>query len=269
MIDTSKIFDSELGVKYLIARNSGGVSQGLRFCCRKGMREYSRLFYVKNSTINFYYPNTDRLIISAQKGDIVYLPSNIEYDSVWSNPENIDFVTIIFNLSDADNLPFTVYDKICIMAHDTNQSLLVSFEKFHKIFSDGGLGYKFMCRSLFWQILFDVLSQFTKNSYEKKSTVYKGILYIENNYTSDFDVNELFKMCNMSPSAFRQKFKDIVGMTPVEYKNYLKTKKAIELLSSDEFNISEVSDILGFCDPYYFSKQFKHFWGCSPKKYKP
>ena len=40
------------------------------------------------------------------------------------------------------------------------------------------------------------------------------------------------------------------------------------MLKSTDKQINEISDFLGFSDPYYFSKVFKKITGLSPKKYR-
>jgi AraC-like DNA-binding protein len=67
--------------------------------------------------------------------------------------------------------------------------------------------------------------------------------------------------------AWNEKFKEITSKTPIEYKNFLKTQRAVELLLTDEYTIREIAELLDFPDEYYFSKIFKRFWGESPKKF--
>ena len=45
-------------------------------------------------------------------------------------------------------------------------------------------------------------------------------------------------------------------------------EKAKELLETRTMNISNISAIVGFQDPLYFSKVFKRLMGVSPNKYK-
>ena len=72
-------------------------------------------------------------------------------------------------------------------------------------------------------------------------------------------------MCN---SAFRQKFKQVTGVSPIKYKNNILIKKAKTLLSSGEFTVSEVATQLNFNDIYYFSRLFKLIPGISPIDFK-
>ena len=57
-------------------------------------------------------------------------------------------------------------------------------------------------------------------------------------------------------------------MSPITYKEYVRIDKAKSLLASELFNITEVAEKLGYCDIYYFSKEFKKYAGVSPLKYR-
>ena len=103
---------------------------------------------------------------------------------------------------------------------------------------------------------------------KKSNTIYKGIIYIENHYMDEIDVNELAKMCSLCATAFRSQFHDITGMSPIQYKNHLTMKKAAELLRSGLYTVSEVAFKVGIRDICYFNRMFKKFYKIPPGKYR-
>lgn len=68
----------------------------------------------------------------------------------------------------------------------------------------------------------------------------------------------------MSPSAMRAACREMLGKTPSQIRLHLKLCHAYELLLRGDFNVAEVAESLGFCDPFHFSKTFKREFGCSP-----
>jgi two-component system response regulator YesN len=54
----------------------------------------------------------------------------------------------------------------------------------------------------------------------------------------------------------------------VEYMTQVRIKKAKELLLQDDYTISDISSIIGYQDPNYFSRVFKAICGVSPKQWK-
>ena len=267
MFNDFNILSENTGVLFILGRDSKDSKQVKSFTCKRGMRPYSRLFYVKNGKIEFTdHSNKLSNKVVATKGDIVYLPHNIEYDSVWEDENTIDYITVLFLLSAKDNTNVNLSNKISVIAHDHSNMYLSYFTQITELYKNHSYGANFMCLSLLSKLLYMILNSSIKKEMLKKDSVYMAIFQIENNPIDKIDVNSLAKTCNLCPSAFRRKFKDIVGMTPIEYKNYIKTRRAIELLLTGEYNIKEVAEILDFSDEYYFSKVFKRFWGESPKK---
>lgn len=81
-------------------------------------------------------------------------------------------------------------------------------------------------------------------------------------------VEDLALDLNMCRSVFFNKIKSLFGKSPVEFIREMRMKKAAELIESDEYSIAEISDMVGYNDPHYFSKCFKQVFSCTPTKYK-
>jgi len=82
-----------------------------------------------------------------------------------------------------------------------------------------------------------------------------------------FDYAEFVSLSGLSYSYFKKLFIEKYGIPPVKYINRLKINRACELLATNSFTVSEISDICGFENTYYFSTVFKNYIGVSPKKY--
>ncbi|MFC4323801.1 AraC family transcriptional regulator [Litchfieldia salsa] len=62
-------------------------------------------------------------------------------------------------------------------------------------------------------------------------------------------------------------FKEHTGKSVKRFQNELLIEQAIDLLIHSNSNVSEVSDALGFSNPFYFSRVFKRVTGLSPSLY--
>ncbi|XCF05947.1 two-component regulator propeller domain-containing protein [Tamlana crocina] len=93
----------------------------------------------------------------------------------------------------------------------------------------------------------------------------KGI--IENNISSSkLSPNFIAEEVGMSTSKLYRKIKQLTDLTPYEFIRTIQLKKSAQLLKTKRYNVSEVSDMIGFNDPFYFSKVFKKQFGYSPSK---
>ncbi len=102
---------------------------------------------------------------------------------------------------------------------------------------------------------------------EKKQLLNPVIEYIAENYTQKIKNDTLADISGFSTVYFRKLFKEVYGISPIEYIKNLKIKKAKEMLHSDYGNISDIALSLGYQNIYDFSRDFKKHTGISPSKY--
>lgn len=264
--------DLDINVTRLSSVRLGALRDAHKtYVCKKGTRVYSRLFLVLNGETEFVFfdKSGKTKTVVAKKNDIVYLPDDVAYTSSWQNKDQIDYISIEFKLEDNQGNPVLLNDEIDVIATDKYNVLTDAFENFYSVYTLGALGYKLKCRALFFDILMNIVLENTRNDIKNiDRSMYKGILFLENNYMEDISVKELAKMSNMCETGFRAKFHKIKGMSPVEYKNYLRIKRGAELLRNDDYTVSAVAETVNIPDICYFSKLFKRYMGVSPREYK-
>ena len=93
--------------------------------------------------------------------------------------------------------------------------------------------------------------------------------YIQNNYSrTDFKISDLNQIANCSDVHLRRMFKDYFDMSPVAYLQNTRIENAIILLDSTDYSIERVAKMVGYNDPYYFSRVFRNSVGCCPSSYR-
>lgn len=92
--------------------------------------------------------------------------------------------------------------------------------------------------------------------------------YIGANYLSNPSVGQLASLVNLSEKRFISNFKNTVGLSPGQYINQLRMRKAVELIRNTDKKMSEIAGILGYADQYTFSKAFKRAFGESPMVFR-
>lgn len=92
--------------------------------------------------------------------------------------------------------------------------------------------------------------------------------YINNNYTKKLSLQEVASTFNISPNYLSSIFKEYTNINFSNYVSTVKIEHATEMLKNSDMQICEISDFLGFNDPYYFSKVFKKIIGLSPREYR-
>ncbi|MNV22791.1 HTH-type transcriptional regulator YesS [compost metagenome] len=72
----------------------------------------------------------------------------------------------------------------------------------------------------------------------------------------------------MNPTYLGRLFKDDVGECFSSFLTKLRIQKAIELLNNVTLKVYEVSELVGFKDPAYFSLIFKKYMGMTPQEFQ-
>ena len=87
---------------------------------------------------------------------------------------------------------------------------------------------------------------------------------LSNMSDSDFKVEKLAGMMNMSVSTLFRKVKAITELSPNEYVRLYRLKKAAEMLVEGNYKINEIAYIVGFSTQSYFATSFQKQFNMSP-----
>lgn len=81
-------------------------------------------------------------------------------------------------------------------------------------------------------------------------------------------MEELARECGLSRSAFFMNFRKQFGCSPLTYRNNILLTRAKAFLQTTDLKIKEISDILNFQNPYYFTNFFIKHMRLSPTEYR-
>ena len=91
---------------------------------------------------------------------------------------------------------------------------------------------------------------------------------INNNYTSpDISIKKIADNFYFSQAYLTRIFKKSTGISPMKYIIMLRMRRAVELLNKESFSIAQIAYCVGYKNQFYFSKEFKNYFGVTPSKY--
>ena len=90
---------------------------------------------------------------------------------------------------------------------------------------------------------------------------------LENNVSQNLTIQEIARLCSMSPVSVKQTFARYAGLGLMNYYNRLKIQAAAVMLREGA-SVQETAAALGFSSQNYFSTVFKRIQGLSPTAYK-
>lgn len=85
---------------------------------------------------------------------------------------------------------------------------------------------------------------------------------------SSLVVDDLVNEMALSRSVFFKKLKALTGLAPIEYIREMRLQRAIQLMESSQYNMTQIAYMVGLNDPRYFSKCFKQRFGVTPTDYR-
>ena len=100
-----------------------------------------------------------------------------------------------------------------------------------------------------------------------------GVMELKINSTvgsmnEDISIEEYAQSRGLSVSWFLRNFKQMTMKSPMQYILAIRINNAVSLLETTDYNVTEISTIVGYENPLYFSRIFKKQKGVSPSEYR-
>ena len=95
-----------------------------------------------------------------------------------------------------------------------------------------------------------------------------AVRYFHENYNKPISIEEYATEHHMSISWFIRNFKEYTNSTPAHYILSLRISNAQSLLETTNYNVTEISEIVGYDNALYFSRIFKKQSGFSPSEFR-
>lgn len=92
--------------------------------------------------------------------------------------------------------------------------------------------------------------------------------YVKDHYMEKMALADIADALNISSGHLSNTFKKLTGTTLSDFIAQVKIEHAMELIDTHQYLMYEISDMLGFDNPYYFSKVFKKVTGISPREHE-
>ena len=162
-------------------------------------------------------------------------------------------------------------DKPFVLKTD-NKNLGALFKKIFALWIAKSDGYLAECLTVLYKIISEINS-YSYNNSEQSKKIQPAWEYIDAHFLEEkISSATLEKVCGISYSYIKRLFALKFGVSPKKYILNKKIDYACDLLRTDGIKITEVANLCGYEDRYFFSRQFKEYTGISPlkfsKKYK-
>ncbi len=243
-------------------------------CFREHWHERMELIYLIEGEIIYSVGNENGV---AGKGDIIIVPPHKLHKGVCGK-SNTSYYVIMFELSDFSHSA-NVFEqfiepilnrKTDFSVKTSNVILAENIEEIIKLyFSCNKISPLIMIGSVY-KFLGNLLASCSKNSeiYIFNNRFKEVLDFVDANFCSDISSETIAERFGYVESYFCRRFKEITGISPMQYIQILRLEKALKLIKEGKMKINEVASECGFSEQGYFARCFKKRYGISPSKYK-
>lgn len=156
---------------------------------------------------------------------------------------------------------------------DIHEELINLYYKIRKILEQRDipvpeLNYKQLTSEKNWMAFIKLCCINVKQHYQSQDKIERTKKYIQENFDQTISLEELAQMNELSATYFSNLFKESTGYTVVDYITNVRLNKAKHLLQENQHSLKEISYMIGYNDPNYFSRVFKKYYALSPKQYQ-
>ncbi len=102
----------------------------------------------------------------------------------------------------------------------------------------------------------------------KDTKIAQALHIIHTNPTNPWTLDSLASEVAMSRSRFAERFKDLVGISPMLYLSEWRLQKALALIGDTKQPIQQVATATGYKSPSSFTRAFQDKFGMAPKEYR-
>ena len=236
----------------------------------RGTLDY-QLIYVASGKTHFYFGDEDRVVNAEQM--VLFQPRQPQHYEYFA-AEKPEVYWIHFTGNDVKNIlrhyNIPLAEPVFYSGNSSTYTYLFK-EIIHELQSFR-VGY----RELLEMYLRQIFLLIQRNRMERKPTVSSYIQeemeyarrYFNEHYNEPINIEEYAQSRGMSVSWFLRNFKQITTMSPMQYILSIRMNNAVTLLETTDYNVTEISAIIGYDNPLYFSRIFRKQVGMAPSDFR-
>lgn len=222
----------------------------------------TRLYYVYKGEAVLYHEGK---AIPMKPGFLYLIPANLEIS--YQCPvymEKLFFHIAVTNVENFDIL--SNISKICQLP--CSPELLAQLKQLHT--SDNYYDLLHF-KMLIFKTIVDCLDKENLPPLKIKNfspEILQAISYMQNNISIQLTAEQIAQALFISRRRLQRHFKEETGLTIGAYLDRLLVYRATQLMVNPQLSLRNISEQLGFCDQFYFSRRFKKLTGQTPSDFR-
>ncbi len=198
-------------------------------------------------------------------GNIYVVPSDLSFSCFC--PERLNKIYIHLTLTKPDGVDVFAGIPACLIL----KNCVRRAHEIQTLYEGNDIHSVLRLKLVLYQILEEALGSINLNNEPIKSYseyTKRALSYIDTHLSATMTINEISAALFVSKPVLQKHFKEDLGKPIGKYIDQCLMARAERDLLDRFLTIKDISERLGFCDQFYFSRKFSAVHGFSPKKFR-
>lgn len=227
------------------------------FCCLCGIGEFKAngsTFPVGSDDLVIINPNVEHTEISFDSNPLEYIVLGVDGLTFRFGEKSSDAYAVLNYRSYKDEIIFYLKELL-------------------KEAQEQPEGWEDICRNIF-AVLLAKIQRHTNYSIDTVPTpkINKDCAaakrFIDEHFTEPLTLDILTEHIHVNKYYLAHAFRNTYGVSPINYLNERRIKESEYMLENTDYSLSQISHMLGFSSPSYFSQSFRRAKNMSPANYR-
>ncbi|MDF2399011.1 helix-turn-helix domain-containing protein [Pseudomonas sp. 3MA1] len=96
--------------------------------------------------------------------------------------------------------------------------------------------------------------------------IFRTVAWLKQNFTQPLRIDDLAQRAHMSASTFRQHFRAIIGVSPLQFHKQLRLQQARQLMLNQNLDAGRAAGLVGYESASQFSREYRRVFGAPPQR---
>jgi AraC-like DNA-binding protein len=94
----------------------------------------------------------------------------------------------------------------------------------------------------------------------------RAVAWLKQHFVETLRIDDVAHRAHMSPSTFRQHFRALTGVSPLQYQKQLRLQEARQLMLNENLDAGSAAGRVGYESPSQFSREYSRLFGAPPQR---
>jgi AraC-like DNA-binding protein len=94
----------------------------------------------------------------------------------------------------------------------------------------------------------------------------RSVAWLKQNFVESLRIDDVAQRAHMSPSTFRQHFRSLTGISPLQYQKQLRLQEARQLMLNEHLDAGSAALRVGYESASQFSREYSRLFGAPPQR---